>query len=175
MRLETKQPRFSMFERINQALRHIQRQHKSKAIGAGTAFGGSALAAGLLGAGIVTGPASIVFLVPVYAGVMMGALGGDPSRVRDNEYTLNGFKLVGTPRDLTRILSTGISPMSRRFCSVCVFTNPMHGKKKKKASCHRSNSNVASSTKKAAKQNRCWRVSNWCRWGFCRGRNLRVW
>lgn len=103
MRLETQQPRFSMFERINQALRHIQRQHKSKAIGAGTALGGSALAAGLLGAGIVTGPASIVFLVPVYAGVMMGALGGDPSRVRENEYTLNGFKLVGAPRDLTRI------------------------------------------------------------------------
>ncbi len=148
----------------------------------------------------MTGPASIVFLVPVYAGVMMGALGGDPSRVRENEYTLNGFKLVGAPRDLTRIkamqeyinkktekmqhlrtlpeklqqgLSTSISPMSRRFCSACGFTNPTRGKKKKKANCHRSNSSAASSTKRAAKQNRSSHVSNWCRWGFCRGRNLR--
>lgn len=92
-----------MLEQLNKTLRRIQRQYKAKALGAGTALGGGAAAGIAIAAGAVTGPASVIFVVPVYAGFMMGLMGGDPSRVRNNDYVLDDYKLVGTPADLSQI------------------------------------------------------------------------
>lgn len=92
-----------MFEKLNKTLRRIERQYKAKAMGAGTALGGGAAVGVAIVTGAVTGPAAVLLMIPVYGGFMMGVVGGDPSRVRNNDYVLDDYKLVGTPADLSQI------------------------------------------------------------------------
>ncbi|MDP2206557.1 MAG: hypothetical protein Q8K65_09650 [Alphaproteobacteria bacterium] len=56
-----------------------------------------------MAAGILVGPAGAFIVLPIWAGFMVSMLGDDPSRVRGNDHSLNGFKLVGDARDLSQI------------------------------------------------------------------------
>lgn len=93
-----------MFEKLKKSMRYIERRHKKKTTGAGVALGGTAAVGALIMTGAVATPfIPLVMLVPIYGGGMMGLLGGDPSRVTKNEFSVNGFKLVGDARDLSQI------------------------------------------------------------------------
>ncbi|MDY0008885.1 MAG: hypothetical protein RBS08_04195 [Bdellovibrionales bacterium] len=93
-----------MLEKFKKSMRYIERRHKKKVTGAGVALGGTVAVGGVIATGIVATPfIPLMLLVPLYGGGMAGLLGGDTSRVRQNEFSVNGFKLVGDAHDLTQI------------------------------------------------------------------------
>lgn len=94
----------TLIEKLNKTSRLIRRQYRSKAFG--TAIGLTGVVAGgfAIGAGVVSGAGiPFVLLMALYAGGGIAVFGEDPSCVLGREYELNGYKLVGSPRDITRV------------------------------------------------------------------------
>lgn len=93
-----------MLENIKKTMRYIERQHKAKVQAAGITTGGVTAVGGLIVAGVLAAPVAPIALVPAWIGFMYFVMhGDDPSAVRSNECTVNKFKLVGDPTDLSKI------------------------------------------------------------------------
>lgn len=94
----------TLIEKLNKTPRLIRRQYRSRAFGAAVAVTGVVASSVAIGLGVVSGPGiPFVLLMALYAGGGIALFGEDPSRVRGREYELNGYKLVGDPRDITRV------------------------------------------------------------------------
>lgn len=93
----------TLIEKFSKTSRLIRRQYKSRAFGAAVGLTGLVAASITIGLGIVSGPGiPFVLLMALYAGGGIAMCGEDPC-ISGREYELNGYKLVGAPRDITRV------------------------------------------------------------------------